>query len=161
VKGGIFRDPFFSSKSPAGTGTYSARSDWLGTLAARFGYTWDRWMLYGKAGAAWAHDKYSLDAVRGGSPQVLSLNGNETRTGWMVGVGLEYAFLSNWSAKLEYNYMDFGNKTVALAGFFDAASSPATADIDQQIHIVKVGLNYRFGDYGKGPVGKGPVVTRY
>ena len=41
----------------------------------------------------------------------------------MLGVGVEYAFLGNWSAKLEYNYMDMGSKTVTLATTW-AASAP-------------------------------------
>ena len=62
----------------------------------------------------------------------------ETRIGWTVGAGVEYAFAPNWIGKLEYNYMDFGTKTVSFA--------PGTStDIDQQIHAVKFGINYKFG----------------
>lgn len=159
LKGDFFRDPFFSNKGATPTpSTFSVRTDWLGTLAARFGYTWDRWMLYGKAGFAWAHDKYSFAGIILGTPVVIG--DSETRTGWMLGVGVEHAFWNNWSAKLEYNYMDFGNERVTLAGL---ALNPnltvptsSTVDIDQRIHVVKIGLNYRFGDFGKGP-----MVARY
>jgi hypothetical protein len=72
---------------------------------------------------------------------------------------------SNWSAKIEYNYMDFGTERYAFTAFSVAPPltfAGSTFDIDTQVHAVKVGLNYRFGGFGKGPVaGKGPVVTRY
>ena len=56
-----------------------------------------------------------------------------------------------WSVKAEYNYSHFGTKDVALC-------NPAGCDdfsIKQHVHLVKVGLNYRFTGFG------GPVVARY
>ena len=142
IKGDFSTDPFLFAKSP-GRATFSARTDWLGTAAARLGYTWDRWMLYGKVGAAWAHDKYNL--VRTVPFDQFSVSGTETRTGWMLGAGVEYAFLNNWSAKLEYNFMDFGNDRIRLAGTFrDVNPAHPSVTIDQQIHVVKLGVNYRF-----------------
>jgi hypothetical protein len=46
------------------------------------------------------------------------------------------------SAKVEYDYMDFGRRTVdfALVGGF----IPVNLDVDQRVSQVKVGLNYRF-----------------
>ena len=38
------------------TGTASAKTDWIASATARLGYTWDRWLIYGKGGAAWAHN---------------------------------------------------------------------------------------------------------
>jgi len=57
--------------------------------------------------------------------------------------GVEWAFFDNWSALLEYNYYDFGTKTVA----FDAgiAFGTTTQDIKQQVQTVMLGLNYHFG----------------
>ena len=154
IRGDFVIDPFFSAAKGATTAaTFSARMDWVGTLAGRFGYTWDRWMLYGKGGVAWAHDKYALVGSTGSS---FTLNARETRAGWMLGAGVEYAFANNWSAKLEYNYMDFGNERVTLAGLAGSTSATAAVDIDQRMHLVKFGLNYRFGDFGKGP-----MVARY
>jgi opacity protein-like surface antigen len=42
------------------------------------------------------------------------LEASETRTGWTVGGGIEWAFWSNWSAKAEYDYYDFGTRTITL-----------------------------------------------
>jgi outer membrane immunogenic protein len=121
----------------------TGKVDALGTIAGRLGVAFDRLLLYGKAGAAWADDKYSIASTTAGLPQ-LNFNASETRWGWMFGPGVEYAFTDSWSAKLEYNYMDFGtrgvrfsNPTVALL-FLDS-------NVRERIHVVKAGINYRFG----------------
>lgn len=125
----------------------------VGTVAARIGYAWANWMLYAKGGWAWAHDKYAAFDTGTG---LLFASASDTRSGWMLGLGLEYGFTPNWSMKIEYNYMDFGSDRI------DASSGPAgpggivPVDIDQRISLVKVGINYRFG--GKAPA---PVVTKY
>jgi outer membrane immunogenic protein len=122
------------------------KTDWLATLAARLGYSFDRSLLYVKGGAAWAHDKYSGDWTFG----VVGVNGisgsvsaTETRTGWLIGVGWEYAFTNNWSAKVEYDYMNFGTKAVSFP-----VSPPGfgtyIGDIEQKIQTITVGINYRF-----------------
>lgn len=106
--------------------------NWYGTATARVGYAVDNWLWYVKGGAAWMDADYSIGGVSSG----------DTRTGWTVGTGLEWALGPNWSAKLEYNYLDFGSERIA---------APIGVDADTQAHLVKLGLNYRF-DWGKGPV---------
>lgn len=128
---GETRDPFFANKNIV------ARTDWLATATGRVGYTWDRWMLYGKGGAAWAGDRYDTT-----NPLLYDFAGRETRTGWVVGAGVEWAFWHNWSAKLEYAHYDFGSRTITLV---DRNLGPQLADIRQRAETVKVGINYRFG----------------
>ena len=71
--------------------------------------------------------------------------------GWTIGTGLEWALAPNWSAKIEYNYLDFGNETHRHDHPFDA---------DTQVHLVKLGLNYRF-DWGKAPSSRGTDPPSY
>src|SRR5213075_335042 len=85
------------------TGTAHARTDWIASVTGRLGYTWDRWMLYAKGGAAWAGDKYSAD-IPIFAEHILA---SQTRAGWTVGGGVEWAFWQNWSAKVEYDFYDF------------------------------------------------------
>jgi outer membrane immunogenic protein len=131
-----------------GFGTFTLKTNvkWLGTVTGRLGYAFDRVLVYAKGGFAFARDKHEfVDEI--GFPFFAE----KTRTGWTAGGGLEYAFAGNWSAKLEYNYMDFGNKHVT---FLDAPSGDFfTFDVEQKFHAVKFGINYRFGP--------GPVVARY
>ena len=83
---------------------------------------------------AWANDKFSTNLYT--FPGTVDVT--NTRMGWTAGAGLEYAFAPSWSAKLEYNFMDFGDKSVSFA-------PGRSTDIDQQIHAVKLGVNYKFG----------------
>jgi outer membrane immunogenic protein len=119
--------------------------DWVATLTSRIGYAWDRWMLYGKGGVAWANTNFGTDLFT--FPILLS--SDKTRTGWVLGVGVEYAFWDNWTAKLEYNYMDFGSENFVFVGF------PVGFNVDNNVQTVKFGINYKFGGGG------GPLVAHY
>jgi outer membrane immunogenic protein len=127
--------PGFSVGSTATTVTADAKTDWLASVTGRVGYAWDHWLLYAKGGAAWAHDKYNIETYLG------TWAASETRSGWTVGGGLEWAFADNWSAKLEYQFYDFGNRDVT---FVNPARFDAVENVKQQIQTVKLGLNYRF-----------------
>jgi outer membrane immunogenic protein len=142
--------------------------NWLATLAGRVGYSFGHTMLYVKGGVAWADSDYLLDLSI--IPGVFTASASETRTGVMLGAGIEHAFLPNWSVKLEYNYLDFDQDThpfnvnlnVACVQGATSVSSVSqcgghgtvNADVTQRIHLVKFGLNYRFW-------GGAPVSARY
>jgi outer membrane immunogenic protein len=114
---------------------FSSDHSWYATLTGRVGYAWDNWLWYVKGGAAWADKEYTY----GGLGTI-----SDTRVGWTVGTGLEFGLTPNWSAKIEYNYLDFGKDTYTFGAF--------PIDVDTQVHLVKAGINYRFGGYGKAPV---------
>ena len=144
----------------------STKTESFGTITGRIGATVDRALIYFKAGGAWSHNRYDLNllglalpgaliGVPGTLVQPSSIS--DTRWGWVIGAGLEYALPGNWSAKLEYNYMDFGSKnylfntvpaTALIAG---GAGLLDNFSIDDRLHVIKFGVNYRFG-YGPGPV---------
>jgi outer membrane immunogenic protein len=141
--------PFFV----LGNITRTSKMDWVGTATTRLGVSiWDRTLVYSKIGAAWGHFKYNDNVSVPGVGSIYDSSASETRTGWTVGTGIEWAFLGGWSAKAEYNYMDFGRRTVDFAS---VGPIPVNLDIDQRVSIVTVGLNYRFG------MGMGPVVAKY
>ncbi len=133
---------FSCNATPAATCT--SELNWVGSVAARIGMAWDRILFYVKGGIAFADDDYTV-VIAG----IGSVSEGHNRTGWMVGTGIEFAFDHHFSGKIEYNYMDLGSKEVVFA----RARTSARVDIEQQLHLVKIGLNYRFGGGG--------VVTRY
>ena len=136
--------------------------DWLATVTGRIGYAWSNWLWYVKGGFAWADEQFTRSAFVSGPGTITFPTASDTRTGWTVGVGVEYGWTPNWSVKFEYNYLDFGSDRYTLAGTSSGGAPFAVnAELDQQIHLVKLGINYRFGGIGKGPVGKGPVVGKY
>jgi outer membrane immunogenic protein len=113
-----------------------AKVDALGTFAGRLGLALDRVLLYGKGGLAFANDKYEINSI-------AAYQSNETRWGWMAGAGIEYSFTDNWSAKFEYNYLDFGTRAVR---FTDSTGTfVLETNIRERIHVAKAGINYRFG----------------
>ena len=114
---------------------------WVGDITGRVGVVADKALVYLKGGAAWAESEYSFISTLGGT---LNATTTDTRFGFLLGMGLEYAFMPNWSAKIEYNYIDFGKEHEAFAGTIGGVALAATADINQQLHIVKAGVNYRF-----------------
>jgi outer membrane immunogenic protein len=124
------------------TGTAHAQTDWIASVTGRIGWAVDRWFIYGKGGAAWAGDKYSADVPI----FVEHIEANETRPGWTVGAGVEWAFLQNWSAKLEYDFYDFGTRSVTFGGtIFGVPEVVPGINIKETISAVKFGINYRFG----------------
>jgi len=131
--------------------TIGANTDWTATATTRIGIAHDHWLFYGKAGVAWARTNVSDNWVTtpiAGSIPLFSGSGSDTRVGWTVGTGLEWAFMNNWSAKIEYDYMDFGQKMGTISGNILPTIFPIPASFglqnSQQISEVKFGLNYRF-----------------
>jgi outer membrane immunogenic protein len=132
-----------------GVGTLSCRGapEWFGTVAARLGYAVDRTLWYVKGGGAWVDEEFTQLGITApvcvGSP----CNGSNFVWGWMVGGGVEHAFAPNWSAKIEYNYLDFSDKDRVTV--VNALGATNTFDVGKTMHLVKVGLNYHFNWWGR------------
>ena len=122
------------------TGTVVDSTDWLASVTGRLGYTWGPGLLYVKGGVAF-RDNGGL-AVYNLAGTGLAFASNRDQTGYTVGAGLEYMFAPAWSAKVEYQYYNFGTT--------DLVSPVVVGSYDSDIHTVKVGLNYHF-NWG-GPV---------
>src|SRR5581483_8551970 len=128
---------------PGFTDTSKVKS--LASVTGRIGYAWDRFLGYVKGGGAWERDDYIVTG-----PFFIA-TGSETRSGWTVGIGGEYAFTNNLSGFIEYDWYGFGTKTVA---FVDNFGGTFPVDIKESKSVLKVGLNYKFG---KAPA---PVYTK-
>ncbi len=134
------------------TATSSFESKWLSTVRGRLGVlALPNLLVYGTGGAAIANVKTSDSAFFAQDGSTNAASSNTTRTGWTAGGGGELAFASNWTAKLEYLYVDLG--TVASTSP-NSATALATINHSHRVteNILRVGLNYRFG---------GPVVAKY
>jgi outer membrane immunogenic protein len=119
--------------------------DWFGTVRARAGFLASpQVLLYGTGGLAYGEVKSS--EVIGVLPGLSTTN---TNVGWTVGAGIEGVIGGNWTAKLEYLYVDLGRVSgsfTPVVGLTSAYSSRVTDN------VLRVGLNYKFG---------GPVVAKY
>lgn len=110
----------------------------LGSITGRLGYASGPALLYVKGGYAYQDTTYGITSFAG--PVGFALNGNK-KSGYTIGAGLEYLVTPNWSTKIEYQYYNFGSarfSAVSPTGIVTARS------FDNNVHSVKVGLNYRF-----------------
>ncbi len=140
----------------------------LATVAARVGYAWwDDVLIFAKAGGAWTNNLLNASCngdaqfEQGGCVPSNDINGavqnlivKDSRFGWTVGAGVELALTASWSAKLEYDHLDFGSKNLVLPD-----TTPVS--VKESFNEVKVGLNYHFGaeDQAYAGAAKMPVKT--
>jgi len=128
-----------------GTATYSDQVDMSGSVRARIGYAFDRWLYYATAGYAWTQDNLTRTQL-GDNPAGATGGTVESkfpaRSGWTVGAGVEAPLVPHWTTRLEYLYSDFGTASVTfpLAG--------QRFDSNLSVQEVRVGLNYKLGDSG-------------
>ena len=134
-----------STSAVAGVGAISTTfsdTNWYATVTGRVGYAVDTWLWYVKGGVAFMDVEYLSTTTAGA---VFTSNSiSDTRTGWTVGAGVEQALINNWSWKLEYNYLDFGSEQYAFTTTVAGVTGTVTNDLEEKVHIVKFGLNYRF-----------------
>ena len=159
--------PFDVAAFPVGD-ALSQKLQWFGTLRGRIGPTvTPTVLLYVTGGLAYGEVK-TFEQVAGvnitglngtnnstSTPVFATFGNTSTRVGWTVGAGIEGALGGNWTAKLEYLYIDLGTVSASFltpitttgGGLLGIRYSSHITD-----NILRVGLNYRFG---------GPVVAKY
>jgi outer membrane immunogenic protein len=121
--------------------TCETKNTWLATFRGRLGYAFDRWLPYVTGGGAYGNVKATISAPIVGAVTSAS----SSQLGWTMGVGLEYAFLGNWTAKLEYLYVDLGS-------FDTGFTTPIPDNVSLKENIIRAGLNYKFS---------GPIFSHY
>jgi outer membrane immunogenic protein len=119
---------------------YHSKVKSLASVTGRVGYAWDRFLGYVRGGAAWERDEYWATTIILGTAYTAV----ETRPGWTIGVGGEYAFTDFLSGFVEYGYYDLGSRTISLTPQV-AGLRQAFVEIKETKSVVRVGLNIRFG----------------
>jgi len=97
---------------------------WFGTVRGRAGYAVNNILFYGTAGLAFGEL----------SGQTFGLTESHTNAGWTVGLGAEFGFAPNWSAKVEYLFVDLNNSNFVITG----------AQNGYQFGVLRAGVNYHF-----------------
>ena len=123
---------------------FTSQAQWFAAVTGRIGYAANDWLFYAKGGGAWINVRYTEDLLIAGggvtgATQVLTDN----RTGFTVGAGIELGLVENLSAKIEYDFYDFGTKNYNF-NFITPVS------VNSNLHTIIVGLNYRF-NWSGGP----------
>ena len=97
---------------------------WFGTLRGRAGVAFNNILLYATLGLAYGDIKGTM----------LGLDETKTHIGWAGGLGMEVGFTPRWSAKVEYLYMDLGDRTYSVTGVNNGFETS----------MLRFGVNYRF-----------------
>jgi outer membrane immunogenic protein len=119
---GLETDIGYGKSSTSTAYGYDAKSTWEGTTRARLGYAFDKFLVYGTGGLAYADLENSYAGVKNSGWQL----------GWAAGAGVEYAINKNVSLRGEYLYTDYGSDTVNGAKY-DFSNS-----------LLRFGVNYKF-----------------
>jgi outer membrane immunogenic protein len=124
--------------------------NWLATAVGRAGVAYDRVLLYGLAGVAWADVDTEI--------RVLNhpfLSGGDTHVGWTAGFGVEWALSNRVSARIEYAHIDLGRENQSLnvadgyigPTFVDEGGGRIRDRVDLQMDTVRLGINVKLGDH--------------
>jgi outer membrane immunogenic protein len=98
---------------------------WFGTLRGRAGYALNNVLFYGTGGLAFGE-------LRG---ETFGLTETHTNAGWTLGVGAEVGLAPNWSAKIEYLYVDLADSNfTTITGLSNGS----------RFGLVRGGVNYHF-----------------
>lgn len=139
--------------STDGSNRHTTRLDEFGTVRGRAGIAQDNWLFYGTGGYAWSEGsatRTQLAAVTS-MPPIPAAAGtvetsSNTRNGWVAGAGVEWGITQNWTARIEYLYLDLGSVT----SVFPISNRQETSSLTMS--VARFGVNYKFG---------GPAVTQY
>ena len=119
-----------TGRNPTGGPTVTQTINWFGTVRGRLGYAMDTWLPYVTAGLAVAGATRTTSA--GGGQSVSA-----THTGYVLGAGIEWAFAGDWSAKLEYQYLNFGADHLRPSRVTDPS-------VGLTANTIRIGLNKHF-----------------
>ena len=125
-----------------GTSVGSSHMTWDASVRGRFGFAWDRSLLYVTGGWAFAHFNFGGGPgpgfTGGGLPPCCGYSA--AMNGWTLGGGWEYAFAKNLSARIEYRYTDYGTASGALGPVYPTVTMPVSV----KTSAVRVGLSWKF-----------------
>ncbi|HLG81636.1 MAG TPA: outer membrane beta-barrel protein [Bradyrhizobium sp.] len=128
-----------------------AKVDGIGLITGQIGYAWNAALLYFKGGAAVTGNRFEILDTPTGTSLASS---SSTRWGGAVGVGFEYGFTPNWSVGLEYDHLFMGHNNNSFS-VVNPIVAGALNRISEDVDMVAVRFNYRFGGYGA------PIAARY
>jgi outer membrane immunogenic protein len=97
---------------------------WFGTVRGRAGYAMNNILFYGTGGLAFG----TITA------QAFATSESHITAGWTVGVGAEVGITQNWSAKVEYLYINLSQTPFTLTAVQNGYG----------FNVVRLGVNYRF-----------------
>jgi len=129
----IFSDLGGEGKIKNGFGRAHTRELWNGSTRGRIGYAWNRFLPYFAAGVSYANIKNGYTDENGNKA-----GKTDTRAGWNVGVGLDYAMTDHIILRGEYRFTDFGDDT------YKAPADGRKYKVDFNHNDIRLGVAYKF-----------------
>jgi len=132
----------------------TSRPRWYATATGKIGYAANDFLFYAKGGAAWMNVHYIQDVAVGGGQSSQTIV--DTRAGFTVGGGVEYGITENLSARVEYDFLDFGTKNYTFGNLSvtpaGGAATPLVLPvaIRSSTSLITAGIDYRFTWGGGG-----------
>ncbi|MGO9633986.1 MAG: outer membrane protein [Steroidobacteraceae bacterium] len=154
------------------SGSLNAQTNFIATFTGRFGYSMGAWpgLIYVKGGGAYEQSSYSFSGNVASTScnaltqivppipvpiptpscalsnptfnQQFNFGTTDSRFGWTIGIGTEWMVYGGWSMFFEYNYLDFGTRSVT---FSDPNLGSNNFSVTKQFNVFTLGVNYRFG----------------
>jgi outer membrane immunogenic protein len=143
--------------------------NWLASARGRLGYASGAGLIYATAGAAWANVDYQANTsddsiLCAGAGCAWPAAFSDTRLGWVVGGGYEWAAASNWTLRGEYLFYSFGGASTTASTMLSGGTCTNCSTTynwgDFDIHAVRLGLNYRWDRTLSAQMQGQPVSTR-
>ena len=125
-----------------GSAGYSETVQFSGTLRGRLGYAAGNWLSYLTGGFAWSFDQFSRSQISASNVAVGTGESDSLipKYGGAIGAGTEVILNDNWSARIEYLFIDYASRNVA----FPAAAAQFNSSLALQ--TIRVGLDYKLGE---------------
>jgi outer membrane immunogenic protein len=119
------------------------KTEWMTTIRGRIGYAMNDWLIFAMGGAAWTHGSSTRTITASLNPALIGIAASTSPThgGWTIGGGVEYGFARNWSAVLEYLYIQTsGNQDY----IYPISTANTNVDSTGHLSVVRLGINYHF-----------------
>lgn len=140
---------YLSSPASEFSNELSVTADWQAMLRARLGWAQERWLVYMTGGAAITQIK--LDASFADNFLGTGARGRdsskETKLGWVLGLGGEYALSESWAIRGEYLYADYGKVDTSAQvtnPAFPTLANQLKSSAELKTQTLSAGLSYRF-----------------
>lgn len=140
---------YLSNAAGAFSNQISVSADWQATVRGRLGWVEQRWLAYVTGGVAFTQVR--LDAQFRDNFLGVGATGSgsekQTRTGWVLGAGGEYALSDAWRLRGEYLYADYGRieaSAVVTNPAFPWFANELDSSVDFRTQSLTLGLSYQF-----------------
>ena len=129
-----------TANNPGGTASRSSKIKDIALVTGKAGVAFDRTMVYFRGGYANANARIDSLVFATG----VTSTGSERRSGYVLGLGADYALAPNWIVGVEYNYIGLENKFLGTT-FSNGPCAGCGANVDPKLSTITGRVSYKFG----------------